>query len=191
MEKFMLVIPTLEYKDKALDYIKEHQEYNSNINGVGGLHRFIDDYEGWLEKLANDRIVVMNKEKVPGETYFLVRVNDDKIIGMVNIRLELNEKLRQYGGHIGYGIRPTERRKGYNKINLFLALLECQKRNIKDVMLDCDKENLGSAKTIQYFNPTLEREYYDETLEEVVQTYWINVDEAIKTRIENLSDNIK
>ena len=59
----------------------------------------------------------LNEEKVPAETYFLVRKRDNKIVGMINIRLQLHEKLKEFGGNIGYSIRPTERRKGYNKIN--------------------------------------------------------------------------
>lgn len=59
---------------------------------------------------------------VPNKTFFLIRCEDNKIVGMINIRLELNEKLKNSGGHIGYSVRPTERRKGYNKINLYLGL---------------------------------------------------------------------
>ena len=76
---------------------------------------------------------------------------------MINIRLDLNERQRTSGGHIGYGIRPSERQKGYNKINLFLGLLKCQEHGLKMVMLDCEKENLGSSKTIQALCGKLEK----------------------------------
>lgn len=183
MEKFKLVRPTIEYKEQALEYMKEHYEYNSAIHGVGGLDRHLNNYEEWLDKLEDDRNRKANEERVPAETFFFVRVNDNKVIGMINIRLALNEKLRKSGGHIGYSIRPTERRKGYNKINLYLALLECQKHGLKKVMLSCNKDNLGSAKTIQSFDAELEREFYDDEVYHCIeQAYWIDVDSAIKNK---------
>lgn len=192
MEKFKLVRPTLEYKNQAIEYIQEQYEYKSPINGVGGLDRHLENYEGWLEKLEEDRNRQPTEERVPAETFFLIRENDDKIIGMIDIRLALNEKLRKTNGHIGYSIRPTERRKGYNKINLYLGLLECQKRGIKEVMLSCNKDNLGSAKTIQSFDAKLEREFYDdEEYHCLEQVYWINVDCAIKSKRSEFEKYIK
>ena len=179
-----LEIPSIQRKEEAIDYIREFKEYNSDINGVGGLDRYLDDYEGWLEKLEQDYVRVPSEEKVPARTYFLVRNADNKIVGMINIRLALNEKLRNYGGNIGYSIRPTERRKGYNKINLYLALKVCQAYGIKEVLMDCDKENLGSAKTMQALGGVLKREYYSEQYNEVIQDYVINVNKAIEDNME-------
>ena len=183
MEKFKLIRPSLEHKKQAIEYIQEQNEYNSPINGVGGLNRYLEDYEGWLEKLEEDRNRTITEERVPAETFFLIRENDNKIVGMINIRFALNKELRKVGGHIGYSIRPTERRKGYNKINLYLGLLECQKHGLKKVMLSCNKENLGSAKTIQSFDAELEREFYEDKLYHCQeQVYWIDVDSAIEKK---------
>lgn len=100
---------------------------------------------------------------------------------MINIRLTLNKNLRKLGGHIGYGIRPTERRKEYNKINLFFALLECQKYGIKEALLTCNKDNLGSSKTMQALGGKLVKEIYDdEKYHAMLQFYTINVNESIE-----------
>ena len=100
---------------------------------------------------------------------------------MINIRLSLNERLKKYGGHIGYSIRPTERRKGYNKINLYLALEVCKEHGIKEVLLDCDKSNLGSAKTMQALGGKLVKEYFDDEFSNcIVQDYIIDVDKALE-----------
>lgn len=180
MEKFKFVTPTLEYKDAAIEYINEFYQYNSEINGAGGLHRYLDDYPGWLKKLEDDKNRIPNEEKVPALTFFLVRQSDNRIVGMINIRLALNERLSKFGGHIGYSIRPTERRKGYNKINLYLGLLICQERGIKEVFLDCDKDNLGSAKTMQALGGVMVREYFDdEEAHCLVQDYIFDVDKCI------------
>jgi len=181
MEKLKYEIPSLERKEDAINYIKEFYEYNSEVNGSGGLDRYLDDYEGWLKKLDEDASRIPNEQKVPARTYFLVRESDNKIVGMINIRLTLNENLRKLGGHIGYGIRPTERRKGYNKINLYLGLLECQKYGIEEALLTCNKENLGSSKTMKALGGKLLKEIYEtEKYHEYLQFYTINVNESIE-----------
>lgn len=182
MEKFRFVTPSKEYEKQAIEFINEFIAHGSEIYGTGGLDRYIDDYSGWLKKLEEARHRVPDEEKVPGETFFLMRQSDNRIVGMINIRLSLNEKPRNYGGHIGYSIRPSERRKGYNKINLYLRLLVCQKHDIKEVLLDCGKHNLASARTMQALGGKLVREYFDDVYSHcIVQDYIIDVDKAIDT----------
>lgn len=180
MEKFELVTPIKIHKQEAIEYIKEFYRFSSNINGVGGLDRYLDQYEEWLLKLWEDRHRVMVDDRVSSETFFLIRLNDNKIVGMINIRFALNERLKLYGGHIGYSIRPTERLKGYGQINLYLGLLECQKRGLKEVVLDCVKDNVGSAKVIQSLGGRLVKEGFEEKYAQcVIQKYNIDVDVAI------------
>lgn len=187
MEKLKHVKPTKEYEKKALDYVQEFLDYNSQINGMGGLHRFLDDYDGWLKKLEEDRTIKASEERVPAETFFLIRESDDMIVGMINIRLALNEHLKKFGGHIGYSIRPTERQKGYNKINLYLGLLCCQHHGIKDVLIDCSKSNFASAKTIKALGGNLLKEEYNEEADDIIQDYVIDVDKSIEENKEIFS----
>ena len=185
MEKFYFEIPGISRKEDAIDYIREFLEYGSEINGVGGLHRFLDDYEGWLKKLDLDYIQVPNEERVPGRTYFLVRESDSRIVGMINIRLALNERLSHYGGHIGYSIRPTERGKGYNNINLYLGLKVCRKYGIERVFMDADLENPASWKTMEAFGGVRIREYYDDVNAHcTVVDYNIDVSRALDSHPE-------
>lgn len=182
MEKFYFEEPNISRKEDAIAYINEFYDYNSKINGVGGLYRYLDDYEGWLKMLEEDYTRIPNEEKVPARTYFLIRESDSRIIGMINIRLSLNESLKKSGGHIGYSIRPTERRKGYNKINLYLGLKVCQKYGIETVLLDADKENLASWKTMEALGGINIREFIDEHdgAHSIMKNYEINVNESIK-----------
>ena len=180
MEKFYFEIPGISRKEDAIDYIREFLEYGSEINGAGGLHRFLDDYEGWLKKLDLDYIQVPNEERVPARTYFLVRESDSRIVGMINIRLALNERLSHYGGHIGYSIRPTERGKGYNNINLYLGLKVCRKYGIEQIFMDADLENPASWKTMEAFGGVRIREYYDDVNAHcTVVDYNIDVNRAL------------
>ena len=190
MEHLRHVVPSMEYMEQGIEYIEEHINAGSNINGSGGLHRYLDNYQGWLEKLEQDRKCVPNEQRVPAETYYLVREEDNKIIGMINIRLVLNERLQQCGGHIGYGIRPSERNKGYNKINLYLALLRCQNLGIKEVILDCDSSNLASSRTMESLGGIRIDEYYSEQEQCQVWRYIINVDESINNHKEQYEPKI-
>lgn len=182
MDKLKHVKPLKEHEKEAINYIKEFYEYNSNINGSGGLDRYLDDYDGWLKKLEDDRNRIPNEEKVPAETYFLVRESDNKIVGMINIRLCLNERLSKFAGHIGYGIRPTERRKGYNKINLYLGLKCLKEHGVKEAFLDCEKSNPASSKTIIALGGKLKREYYNDDTKSIVQDYLIDIDKSLKEK---------
>ena len=151
MEKLKQVKPTKEYEKQAIEYIKEFYEYNSEINGVGGLDRFLGEgksYEEWLDFVikCQEKSYAEQINRVPGITYFTVRESDNKIVGMVNFRFYLKGKLLKIGGHIGYGIRPTERRKGLAKIQLYLTLLVAQKIGLDKVMIDCTDTNIGSKK---------------------------------------------
>lgn len=162
MEKLYLEVPTINRKEEAIEYIQEHLGANSDINGVGGLKRYLDNYEGWLKKLEEDYVRIPDEEKVPARTYFLIREADNKIIGMINIRLVLNDALKKFGGHIGYGIRPSERGKGYNKINLYLGLKVCDEYGIDTVLMDADLNNPASWKTMESLGGVRVRKYYDD-----------------------------
>lgn len=99
---------------------------------------------------------------------------------MINFRHYLNEYLRNFGGHIGYGIRPTERRKGYAKVQLYLGLLEAQKMGIDKVMVDCVDTNEASEKTKKALGGVFEREVCEKNRQVTLHNYWINVDESVE-----------
>ena len=184
MERFYLEEPSLERKDEIIEYLDEFIKYNSNINGTGSLDKIYDGYtfEEALERCLNMKNEEYAKSinRVPGKTFLLIRKNDNKIVGTINIRWNLSEKMLEFGGHIGYGIRPTERRKGYNKIQLYLTLLKAYKLGLDKVMLGCSVDNLGSDKTIKALGGILERCELDESDNTMTNVYWINVDESIE-----------
>ena len=180
MEKFYFEVPSIKRKEDALDFIHEFIEYNSDINGSGGFNRYINDYEGWLEKLERDYISPINEKHVPSRTYFLVRLSDRRIVGTINIRLALNEKLRRYGGHIGYSIRPTERGKGYNNINLYLGLKVLYKYGVDKALLDADLNNPASWKTMERFGGKRIREYFNEEEKSILVDYEIDIKKGLE-----------
>lgn len=184
MERFYYEEPSIERKEEAIEYINEHIKYGSKINGTGKLDDYLEtkNYEQWLEFLE----LLKNKEEayknnfVPARTYFLIRENDNRIVGMINIRLELNDFLKEHGGHIGYGIRPTERRKGYNKINLYLGLQVCDRYGISEALLDANIDNQASWKTMEALGGIRVKQFFDEKYNFEVVDYIINVKESLE-----------
>lgn len=171
-----LIFPNLSYKEKAIEFINEFYEYGSEINGSGSLDRYLTEstYEEWFEKVLSDvDIANISHPRVPALTYFYVREDDDKIVGMINIRLALNDFLKEEGGHIGYCIRPTERKKHYATDMLGEALRVCDTIGINEVILTCDRSNPASANVIKNCGGELEAEFYSETFKETIQRYLI------------------
>ena len=184
MEKFYLERPSFERKDEIIEYINEFVEYNSEINGTGGLDKII---EGYTFEQALARCLSMEDEnyakkinRCQSKTFLLIREKDNRIVGTINVRWNLTEAMKRFGGNIGYGIRPTERRKGYNKINLYLEMQEAQKLGLDRVMLDCDVNNLGSDRTLKALGGVLERTEVDPEDNILTNVYWFDVDNCLE-----------
>ena len=180
-----LVFPTREYKKEVEEYLQEFLNNGENeIAGDAGLDR-IKDFDKWLEKVQNDlSIDTIDKNRIPATKYLTIRKSDKKIVGNLQIRHLLNEKLLNYGGHIGDSIRPSERRKGYATEQIRLALKKCKELGIDRVLMDCDKNNIGSAKAIQNNGGILENEIYVKN--ELVQRYWISLKKRFVTSATNI-----
>jgi len=184
LEKFYFERPSIERKNEIIEYLDEFVKYGSDINGSGSLDKI---YDGYTFEQALDRCLKMEDEeyaksvgRCQGKTFLLIRESDNKIVGTINVRWNLSEEMLQFGGHIGYGIRPTERRKGYNKINLYLGMIEAKKVGLEKVMLDCDVNNLGSDKTLKALGGKLERTEIDPSDGILNNVYWFDVNETLE-----------
>ena len=156
MEKIILVKPDLSYADEIIKYKEESLKESPLINGSAGLDRF-SSIEIWFEELKKRSCEdTVPKGLVPSSTYLGIREKDNYIVGMIDIRHYLNEYLTQVGGHIGYGVRKTERNKGYAKQMLKLALEKCKELKIKKVLITCNEDNIASEKVILSANAKLE-----------------------------------
>ena len=152
------------YKQEFFDSNEKH------IDGSCGFSKY-DNFENWLEA-----IVRMQTEAPTGfvtcSTYFAIV--DDEIVGMTSIRHTLNDALRFDGGHIGYSVRPSQRRRGYATQILALALEKCYELNITSVLVTCLKSNVGSAKTIINNGGILDSEFLDAE-GNMSKRYWITL----------------
>lgn len=174
MSRLKLILPTEKYKDEIMKYRKEFIDNNESMDGTSGL-RNAKSFEKWNNNIFDN----MNEETVkegfvPANTYIAISTDDERLIGMIDIRHRLNGYLLNYGGHIGYSVRKLERQKGYATEMLELALEKCKNLGIKKVLITCDKDNIASAKTIIKNGGRLENEVQEENI--MVQRYWINLD---------------
>lgn len=184
-DELELVFPTKEYKKKVEEYLQEffdNGEYE--IAGDGGLDR-IKNFDEWLRKIQNDLSEEnIEDNRIPATLYLTIRKSDNKIVGNLQIRHKLNDKLLLYVGHIGDSVRPSERKKGYATEQIRLALQKCKELGIDNVLMDCDKSNIGSAKSIQNNGGILENEIYVDN--ELVQRYWISLKKRFVTNPMNM-----
>lgn len=175
MQDLILIPPTIDYADQIMDFRREFLSSGSSMDGTSGLRR-CESAEEWLELVERAKTrETCPAEWVPAGALISVRKSDNKLIGMVNIRYEDNAEILRWAGHIGYSVRPSERRKGYAKAQLALALDFCRERGMKRVMISCDRENPASARTIMANGGVLEREFWMEERSELLQTYWIEL----------------
>lgn len=108
---------------------------------------------------------------VPGGFY--VGIVGGAVVGRVSIRFHLNDFLSRIGGHIGYGVKPTQRQRGYATEMLRQALPICAGRGIDLALVTCDADNVGSMKVIERCGGIFEGLTRDPTLKIQKRRYWI------------------
>lgn len=179
MSNLKLVKPTKEYEKQVMDYRQEFYDNNENsFDGCAGLED-VETYEEWID--FDGRLSRKYGEGyVPSDVYLAVRIEDNKLVGIIDLRIRLSEFLLNFGGNIGYSVAPSKRRNGYAKEMLKLILEKAKQRDLSKVLLTCDKENIASAKTIIYNGGILENEVIDKvglSHSGTIQRYWIKLEE--------------
>ena len=176
MEEYYLCEIKPEYYESIKEYQKEMIESDSSFDGCSSLEKF-DDIEKWHLNC----ILFENIDTVPpgySLGYEYLYINNNEVVGMVNIRPEaLNHKyLKEFGGHIGYSIKPSKRRRGLATRMLKDTLKLCKdKYHLDKVLVTCNKTNDGSRKVIMNNNGIYENDIYYSPDEGFVERYWINI----------------
>lgn len=167
-----MIFPTPDYAEQVMSYKKEFLDYGEEMAGVGSLRKS-ETFEDWLQSCTDNLTEETVRPGLVPASLFLAVDENDRLVGMIDIRHRLNEYLLQFGGNIGYSVRRSERRKGYATEILALALNEAKKLGFDRVLITCDKENIGSARTILKNGGVLENEVPDKG--RVTQRYWITL----------------
>lgn len=140
-----------------------------------GEHRYelaLRDFAGYVRKAeATHRGDNLPERWVPTAELWLE--HDSEIVGCVRLRLALNPFLEREGGHVGYDIRPSRRRRGYGTALLRLALTQARALGMDRVLVTCDDDNIGSAKVIERNGGVLAGRCSSEQSGKPVRQYWI------------------
>ena len=108
-----------------------------------------------------------------------MRESDGLLVGTFNVRWDLTEEMLRTSGHIGYSVRPSQRRKGYAKIGLYLALREARALGVDTAVVSCAKSNIASARTIEALGGELREEMTDPHDGEDTLLYGIDVTRSL------------
>jgi predicted acetyltransferase len=164
-------LPTLEDRDALTAYVEEHHRSGENSISAG-MRLTSMRFEDWVAEI-NRNVEIPNGDW--GRSYTLLCFDEEKLVGLLSVRCELSEELSEKYGHIGYGVRPTERRKGYATGILRHALDLCREKGLEQVILGCYRENIGSIKTILKNNGRWVRECEGYTEGKISRYYVINL----------------
>lgn len=139
-----LVKPSKQYFDQIIELKQDFITNNEpRIQGSGSLDKY-DDLNEWLKSI-NEIEQGLNPKLVP-TTYYLILL-DNEVVGTISMRHYLTKDLEEFGGHIGYSIKPSERRKGYAKEALRI-LLDLYKDKYNEILIMCEDDNIASNKTV-------------------------------------------
>ena len=170
-----LVEPTMEYDSQIQAYRREFLTPGASMDGGGSLIRY-ERTQDWLDHVAAySRPETTPPDRVPTTQFIYIRVSDNKMVGAIQIRHWLNEDLALYGGHIGYSVCPSERRKGYATQMLRRVLPVCRELGITRVMISCMPENEGSRRTILNNGGVYENTVFQPERDRYLERYWIEL----------------
>jgi predicted acetyltransferase len=117
--------------------------------GESKFEKALDDFEAYVAALENARLAEnLPPDRVPGNTYWLL-LDGHRIVGTSRLRHWLLPHLEKEGGHIGYDVRPSERRKGHGTRLLALTLERAVVLGLREVLVTCDTDNVGSVRIIE------------------------------------------
>lgn len=165
-----LVRFSTEYSSQLIDMMDEWTAAGERIIPAAIRRCDYHDIDAYTKSLE---FTEAQGEYVPDSTFFCLDTDRNIFVGAVNIRHDLSNRLLAGGGHIGDGVRPSERGKGIATGMIALALEECRKLGIDNVLMCCDKNNIASARTIEKNGGVLENEVLFDGVP--VLRYWIKL----------------
>ena len=172
MDAIKLLKPSIEYADEIMGFRQELLDAGSEFAGCGSLFKCASAEE-WIEIVERNE-KTCQEGSVTSNSYIAVRLCDSKVVGIIDLRHSIHHPiLSVWGGHIGYTVRPSERRKGYATEMLRQNLQNCRNRGLKRILVVCKSDNIGSRKAIVANGGVFEKEININGNE--MKRFWINL----------------
>ena len=171
----LLIRPSEEWLEEVRAYRQEFLAADSSMDGAGPLRRYEDPAEWLAELRLYEDPATVPEGKVQATQFLCVRPSDGRLLGMLQLRHTLNDYLERIAGHIGYSVRPSERRKGVASWMLHEALPYCRSLGLSRVMLACLTENEASRRTILANGGVYDRTVYEPDEDVYLEQYWITL----------------
>lgn len=168
--------PDMLYAKEIIAYREEMLAAESSMDGCGSLRRHGNpqDWISYNELLSNPATVPEGRVT---SSQFILTDETGRIYGMLQVRHYLNDYLQNFAGHIGYSVRPGERRKGYAKTMLSMALEFCKNElHLPGVMVSCLVDNEASRRTILSCGGMFMERVYEHIEGVWLEKYWIRLD---------------
>ena len=149
---------------------------------AAGEEGFLSDWEraqgniaAYVQRLRDfSQGIGLKEGVVPESTYWLVR-DGTTFVGFSRLRHRLVPALEHHGGHVGYAIRPSERRKGYGMRLLALTLDRAREMGLDRVLVTCDTDNLASVRIIEANGGVLQNQSVSNRSGKMISRYWISL----------------
>lgn len=173
----ILLAPTPELEDAFLSLLAE----DPHAAGAARFEQVGRNYGAFVRALDDEaRGVGLRPGLVPQSVFWLVREDGQEsgepvIVGASRLRHVLTQALEDVGGHIGYDVRPSERRKGYGTRLLALTLERARTAGLARVLLTCDTDNTASARIIEKNGGILSSRSVSPETGVMVSRYWIEL----------------
>ncbi len=180
-EQIKLIIPAEVMRDEFEQVVQEFRDAAEEVPFPGGFWKPEDDFATYMQRTINYAWGENIPDGwVPGTAYWLLCGR--RILGVCDLRHRLTEALRDFGGHIGYSIRPSERGNGYGTLILKLALVKIRNQGIYRVRITTSKANIASQRMIIKNGGVLDSESYSDQAGRITLRYWIELGQECETK---------
>ena len=171
---FMITLrsPAPSDRERIWAYRAEFLRAGDSLDGTAALDR-AESFAEWFSAVEDNRRAESVRSGMVPATSFLAEDAASSLVGMIQLRHCLNDYLLHFGGHIGYSVRPSRRRRGYATRMLAAALEVCRELGLSRVMIACDSENAASARTIERCGGVMENEVPEDG--RLTRRYWIDL----------------